>query len=152
MAWLDAATWDAVVAHEDTELEAAAAPEAIAAFESALGVALPPSHRAFLLRSNGGVIGYVRLFGVGRADALDLGQQVAEMRPYLEGMADGPILPFASDWGGSYFCYDVRRADSAGEFPVLLWNHEYSEEAEDRPMLWSEFAPDFVGFVRRVIV
>ncbi len=63
-----------------------------------------------------------------------------------------PVLPFASDWGGSYFCYDLRGPrDASGEYPVLYWNHEYSEEPDDRPNLWAQFAPDFVTFVRKVI-
>lgn len=150
MAIFDDKTWTAVLAHEDTELGMPASSGALAAFETRLGLTLPASHREFLLRANGGVVGYVRLFGVGRPDVLDLARFVSEMRPYIEEMADGPILPFASDWGGSYFCYDLRRS-MGGEYPVLLWNHEYSEEPDDRPMLWSEFAPDFVAFVKRVI-
>ncbi len=151
MSHLDDATWSAVTAHPDTELDPPASADAVRAFEGRHGVALPASHREFLMRGNGGVVGDVRLFGVGRPDALDLGQQVSEMRPVVEGMADGPLLPFASDWGGSYFCYDLRRPTTAGEFPVLYWNHEYSEEPEDRPLLWSMFASDFPTFVQKVI-
>ena len=150
MARLDDKTWAAVTAHENTELDSPAPAEAIDAFEAGHGFVLPASHREFLSRGNGGVVGHVRLFGVGRPDALDLGGQVFEMRPELEGMADGPVLPFASDWGGSYFCYDLRRPTPEGEYPVLYWNHEYSEEPDDRPLVWSEFAQDFVAFVRRV--
>ena len=151
MARLDDQTWAAVMAHPDTELGPPASAGTVAAFESSHDVALPASHREFLMRGNGGVVGYVRLFGVGRPDALDLGGQVSEMRPYIEAMANGPVLPFASDWGGSYFCYDFGRPAADGEYPVLLWNHEYSEEPADRPMLWSDFAPGFLAFVRRVI-
>src|SRR5262245_2707640 len=112
-------------------------------FEAHHDVALPPSHREFLMRGNGGVLGSVRLFGVARSDRLDLGERVSEMRAEIEGMADGPVLPFASDWGGSYFCYDLRGPkDANGEYPVLYWDHEYSEEPDDRPNLWSRFAPD----------
>lgn len=150
MARLDDRTWAAVRAHEDTELDPPAPPDAVAAFEAAFGVELPASHRAFLSRGNGGGGGYAQLFGVGRRDALDLGGQVSEMRPELEGMADGPVLPFASDWGGSYFCYDLRRRAADGEYPVLYWNHEYSEEPDDRPLVWSQFAPSFVAFVQKV--
>jgi hypothetical protein len=151
MTYLDDDTWSAVTAHCDTKLDAPASAEAVVEFEGRHGVALPATHREFLMRGNGGVVGYVRLFGVGRPDALDLGQQVSEMRPELEGMADGPVLPFASDWGGSYFCYDLRRPTDAAEFPVLYWDHEYSEEPDDRPKLWSKFAPNFLAFVRKVI-
>ncbi len=97
-----------------------AAGEAIAAFEAAHGIGLPAAHREFLLRANGGGVGYARLFGVGRPDFLDLDRQVAEMRPCIEGMADGPVLPFASDWGGSYFCYDLRRQAEVGAVPGAL--------------------------------
>jgi hypothetical protein len=148
---IDGRLWADVLAAEDTELGPPASGDAVAVFERMLGLSLPPSHREFLLRANGGIVGYARLFGVGRSDYLDFGRKVSEMRHEIEAMAGGPILPFASDWGGSYFCYDLRRPAEMGQFPVLLWNHEYSEEPEDRPMLWSEFAADIVGFLRRVI-
>ena len=147
---LDDKTWAAVTAHEDTALDPPASANAIAAFQTGYGFVLPASHREFLSRGNGGVVGYVRLFGVGRSDALDLGGQVSEMRAELESMADGPVFPFASDWGGSYFCYDLRWPAADGEYPVLYWEHEYSEEPDDRPLVWSEFAPGFAAFVQRV--
>lgn len=151
MGHIDEGLWAAVLVAEDTKLDPPATEEAVAAFEAAHGVTLPAAHREFLLRGNGGVVGDIRLFGVGRADFLDLGRQVSEMRPEIEQMADGPILPFACDWGGSYFCYDLRRPGEDSRFPVLSWNHEYSEEPDDRPMLWSEFAPDFAAFLRKVV-
>src|SRR5262249_20348321 len=107
MSHIDERLWAEGVAAEGTEVDAPAAGEAIAACEAVHGIGLPAAHREFLLRANGGVVGYARLFGVGRSDFLDLDRQVAEMRPYIERMADGPVLPFASDWGGSYFCYDL---------------------------------------------
>ncbi len=152
MPYFDAEMWSAVKAHQDTELAPPASAARISEFETHHGVVLPHSHREFLMRGNGGVLGRVRLFGVARPDRLDLGEQVSEMRPELEGMADGPVLPFASDWGGSYFCYDLHGpGDASGEYPVLYWNHEYSEEPDDRPNLWAQFAPDFLTFVRKVI-
>jgi SMI1-KNR4 cell-wall len=147
---IDESLWAKVLGAEDTELADPAPAEAIEAFEATHGVALPSAHREFLLRANGGCVGYSRLFGVGRADFLDLDRMVSEMRPYIECMADGPVLPFASDWGGSYFCYDLHRLGETGRSAVLFWNHEYSEEPDDRPMLWSEFATDFVAFLRKV--
>lgn len=151
MAHLDDKTWAAVAAHDDTELDAPASVDAIAAFEAEHSFVLPLSHRAFLSRGNGGAVGYVRLFGVNRPDSLDFGGMVTEMRTELEEMAEGPVVPFASDWGGSYFCYDLRRPLAESDYQVLYWNHEYSEELDDRPLLWSEFASDFVAFVRKVI-
>ena len=150
-AHFDDKTWAAILAHEDTELDNPASAKAIGAFEAKHEFVLPEAHQEFLIRGNGGVVGYVRLFWVGRKDHFDLGGQLSEMRTYIEGMADGPVLPFASDWGGSYFCYDLPKAATSKGYRVLLWNHEYSEEPDDRPMLWSKFAPDFVGFIKNVI-
>ena len=143
--------WTAATAHEDTKLAPPASADAITAFEARHGFTLPPSHREFLLRANGGVVGYARLFGVGGAVPFDLDQAAVQMQPYIGGIAEGRVYPFANDWGGSYFCYDLQRPRPDGEYPVLLWNHEYAEEPEDRPMLWSEFAPTFEAFVRDVI-
>jgi hypothetical protein len=151
MARFNNKTWAAVMNHEDTDLAPPATPDAIAAFEAKHSLVLPPSHREFLLRHNGGIVGYVRLFGVGRTDFLDLAHKVAEMRPYIQATADSPVMPFASDWGGSYYCYDLARMVVSGEYPVLFWNHEHSEEPDDRPMLWSVFAPNFVAFIKQVI-
>ena len=87
----------------------------------------------------------------GRDDSLDLGGQVQEMREEMESMADGPVLPFARDWGGSYFCYDLSKATVEKDYPVLFWNHEYSEEPDDRDLVWSPFAKNFVAFIRAVV-
>ena len=151
MTHLDDETWMKLLKHPDAQLGLPATPESLAPFESSHGFALPLSHRQFLLRANGGILGYVRLFGVDRDDALDLSSVIRNMQGELERAAHRRVIPFASDWGGSYYCYDVVRANNSEETPILYWNHEYSEEPADWPLLWSDFAPDFVTFVRRVI-
>ena len=151
MPYFDVAAWAAIIAHEDTELDGPASAADITDFERHYKVLLPPSHKEFLLRANGGVVGLARVFGANRSDALDLAGQIESMRAYIEQMADGPVLPFASDWGGSYFCYDLRHTANEAGYPVLLWNHEYSEEPEYRPYLWSLYAENFPGFIKRVL-
>ncbi len=39
--------------------------DVIADFEARSGFTLPATHREFLLRGNGGLVGYARVFGVG---------------------------------------------------------------------------------------
>jgi cell wall assembly regulator SMI1 len=148
---LDEKLWAAVLEHARTDLEPPATEEALAAFEALHGFRLPPAHRAFLLRANGGCAGSVLLFGVGRDDALDLGGNVSNLRPLFESMTERSVLPFAKDWGGSYFCYDLWRPGPAGDWAVVCWNHQYSESTKHRAKLWSECAPDFLGFVRTFI-
>jgi hypothetical protein len=147
----DERLWDAVRRGKDTVLEPPLSPWALAAFEAGLGLALPASHREFLLRANGGEIGVARLFGVGRPGPLDLEWEASEMRLEFEGTAAGLVLPIAKDWGGSYFCYDLQRSTGGNDRSSLYWNHEYSEEPEDRPMLWSDYAPNFLGFLRKIM-
>jgi SMI1 / KNR4 family (SUKH-1) len=148
---LDKETWDAVLGHPDTKLNPPAPATAIDAFEAHQRVVLPASHRQFLLRANGGEIGCARLFGVGQFGPLDLSSTIEQMQAFIEGIESGQVMPFANDWGGSYFCYDLHRRTAKGDYPVLRWNHEFSEEPADRPHLWSEFAPDFVGFLKGII-
>jgi hypothetical protein len=149
MSHFTAADWAAILAHEDTALDGPATQADLNEFERLTGLSLPESHKEFLRRGNGGDLGWVRLFGVNRADSLDLYRQIEESQPLLEETWKGPILPFAKDCGGSYFCFDLR--EPGREYPVLHWNHEYTEESELRPEIWSHFADDFVVFVRQAV-
>lgn len=143
--------WTELKADPDTNLNPPATQNEIDRFEQEFGVNFPPSYREFLLAANGGVVGYARVFGVGRNDHLDLQTQIKQMTEWIEGVADRRVLLFASDWGGSYFCFDLQKPDKYGEFPVVCWNHEYSEEPDDKPMLWSKIATDFVAFCRETV-
>ncbi len=128
-----------------------ATESAILEFESKCNFQLPEAHRELLLKCNGGEIGPIRLFGVGRTDYLDLGNQVSEMREEIQGMANGPIYPIACDFSGSYFCYDLTGKSSPKGYPVLFWDHEFSEEPSERKRLWKKVSPDFVGFMLKAM-
>lgn len=97
-----------------------------------LNLELPPSLCELLSHFNGGAIASIRLFGVGRDDSLDL---VTSFQTY----SDIPtvsllnMLPFASDWGGSLYCFDLANPLVDGKFFVWFWCHEYSEEPADAP-------------------
>lgn len=133
--------------HEDTEVDDGASDDAIATAQSAAEFTFPPSYTEFLRHFNGGVIACIRLFGVGRADALDL-------MTMFENLSDIPpigartVFPFASDWGGSYFCFDLNHPRADGEFPIYYWNHEFSEEPAEAPYVWVQRESNFADFVR----
>jgi hypothetical protein len=145
-----AADWAAITAHPDTDLDAPATESELAEFERAIGVSLPAGHKELLRRGNGGILGRVRLFGVHRSDALDLRWQIERHRANLGEASQGSVLPFARDWGGRYFGFDLRAPD--GEYPVLYWNDDHPDERGSLRLSWSPFAEDFVTFVRRVVV
>ena len=145
----------AILGHPDTQLNPPTTQEAIAALEAQFGIRLPPTHCEFLQRANGGTIGflYVRLYGIGTGDALDFAEQVAFRSRFIEGVSEKTRLPFAVDAGGSVFCYDLTRPTESGDYPVLYWNIEYSEDPEDSPWkerLWSDYAPGFTAFLARL--
>ncbi|WP_395142806.1 SMI1/KNR4 family protein [Armatimonas sp.] len=116
---------------------------------------MPPDHQTFLHHTNDGELGFlsVRLFGIGTGDALDFADQVSFLSRFIEGVSEKTRLPFAVDAGGSVFCYDLTRPTESGDYPVLYWNIEYSEDPEDSPWkerLWSEYAPSFSAFLARL--
>lgn len=151
MPHIDAKTWKQLLALEKTELHPPATAKALAAFEKKQKLALPEAHREFLLRHNGGVLGYVYLFGVAcKPSGLDFARQLAQILDFVQETADHPVLPFASDAGGNYFCYDLSKPAKATGYPVLFWCHEYSEESDDRDMLWHKHGKDFVDFLKKV--
>lgn len=120
-----------------------------------ISASLPPDHQTFLHHTNGGELGFlsVRLFGIGRGDALDFAEQTEFLSRFIEGVSEKMRLPFAVDAGGSIFCYDLTRPTESGDYPVLYWNIEYSEDPEDSPwkeQLWSEYALGFSAFLARL--
>lgn len=151
MAPVDEETWNIILAHPDTKLEPPALAGAIEAFEVQQRVVLPPSHRAFLQKANGGEIGVARIFGVGLGKPLDLLEEIQMMRPYIEGLAQGRVLPFANDWGGGRFCYDLSQCSADADFLVLYWDHEYAEEPEYHSYLWRDYAANFTDFLRKIV-
>ena len=149
MAQLDDSIWTAIAASDEPWMGPPASPSAITDFESRFALSLPPSHRQFLLRANGGSFGVIRLFGIDRSDEQDLANEIIESRLHIPGMTEGLVFPIANDWGGSYYCYDLRRLRVDGEYPVLYWDHDYSEDEVDPDRAWSEYAPDFATFVQK---
>lgn len=151
MPHFSAKLWAAIRAAEDTKLNPPAKVKALDAFEAKHKIVLPEAHREFLLQANGGVIDWVRMFCVGGKSPLEMGRVKREMRPFIDATSKHPVLPFANDWGGNYFCYDLRKPPSTKGYPVLHWNHEYAEEEETLPDVWSKTAPNFVAFIKYVI-
>jgi hypothetical protein len=151
LAHFDSAFVDMVRGHDDTDVLPGASPEAIADAATKLDVELPPSHCEMLCHFNGGAIASIRLFGVGRNDSLDL---VTSFQTYSDIPAVPALnmLPFASDWGGSLYCFDLANPLAEGEFSVWYWCHEYSEEPADAPYVWHNTRDGFADFMRKLFL
>jgi hypothetical protein len=125
-----------------TSLHRSATPEAIKTVEAAVGIPLPPGHREFLLRSDGGEVA-----GVIYLPATDeKGESLARPWPHLAETPTKPILPSARTWGGDYYCYELSRPKPNGDYPVLHWDHAVADRG-DPLEIWSEVAPGFLDFL-----
>ena len=145
--------------HESPCLIAGPAPEAaISAAEAALGCTFPPSYRTFL-RTFGGIaipphLGIVHDFvGVdleGRAsdappvaDATDVVQRTLRARAERK-LADHLVVVGIGAQHQEWFCLDVSKPTSAGEYPVVMF------DAKDNA-LDQQFYEDFGQMLKEVM-
>lgn len=144
-----------LAATHESSLHAGAAAKALDALERRLGLALPPSHRAFLGRTNGGLLGMWRFFSAGKVEKVPFdieGHGRGFMGTVVPEIARGEVLAFATDWGGDLVCFDLRRRRADGECPVLLWQHDYAEEPETADEVWVESVEDLPAFLADLLV
>ena len=129
--------------HESSCLIAGPAPEsAISAAEAALGCRFPPSYRTFL-RTFGGIaipphLGIVHDFvgvangvpapgagaeanGAARPDATDVVRRTLQARAERR-LGDHLVVVGIGAQYQEWFCLDVSKPSSAGEYPVLMFD------------------------------
>ncbi len=148
MAYFEQAFFDIVRSHpESAVLLPGTRMASIVTAEDKLGHPLPPSYKEFLSQVNGGAIGGIRLFGIDRGDHLDFVAKLTELSSFIPSIEAKIMLPFASDWGGSLFCFDTYHPTGDGEYAIWCWNHEYSEEPADAPFVWTQIETSFVTFM-----
>ena len=136
---------DMIRADDETEANEDASFSEIASVQQALSVRFPPGYIQFLNRFNGGEFRGVRMHR-----AADLAGAIDQARSYVPAVAEGQMLPFGSSWAGDLYCFKLSEQAEDGECPILLWNHEYSEEPDDEPYLWEPQADDFAGFLAKI--
>ena len=121
-------------------------------FQRSLSKPLAKFYLDFLAFSNGAQIGPYRLFSVGDSPKMiEIVQRNQDMAAYVPELKNGEVYGFGNDWGGSMLCFDLRDTKAAGDWPILIWNHEYSEEPEDAPNLWSKMAANFSEFLMTLV-
>lgn len=141
--------------HESPCLIAGPAPEsAISAAEAALGCTFPPSYRSFL-RTFGGIaipphLGIVHDFvGVDRegqppvADPTDVVQRTLRARAERK-LGDHLVVVGIGAQHQEWFCLDVSKPTSAGEYPVVMF------DAKDNA-LDQQFYEDFGQMLKEVM-
>jgi cell wall assembly regulator SMI1 len=130
----------------------------IASCEDAIGHRFSPQVREFLLVHNGCEIVEIMLYGVPRKPKSSrkglniltrfLDNTVAEdwNKAWVEDW-NKAWLELGRDGFGNYFVADLANPDAAGEYPILLVDHE----AVGRPNAARYFADDYFTFMAQVI-
>lgn len=129
----------------ETKSNKGASEEEITTAQDAAGVRFPPAYAQLLRRFNGGEFRELRLLSVG-----ELAAASAEARAYVPAIAEGQVFVFGKSWAGDLFCFQLFKSAEDGEYPILLWNHEYSEEPDDAPYLWEPQATNFADFLAAI--
>jgi hypothetical protein len=130
--------------HENTcQIAGPVSESAITAAEEALGVTFPPSYRTFL-RTFGGIaipphLGIVHDF-VGSSDVV---KRTLEARVERK-LADHLVVVGLGAESQEWFCLDVSRETSEGEYPVLMF------DAKDNA-LDQQFYDDFGQMLEEVM-
>lgn len=129
----------------ETEANTGASQEEITVAQGAAGIRFPPAYTQLLRRFNGGEFRELRLLSVG-----ELATTSAEARAYVPAIAEGQVFAFGKSWAGDLFCFQLSKPAEDSEYPVLCWNHEYSEEPDDEPYLWETEAVNLADFLATI--
>jgi antitoxin YobK len=146
---------DLIEAHaEEADFEGERSEQLVEQAEAALGLAFPPSYRAFVRELGAGDIGGEEFYGIvdedfensGIPDAiwLTLGERGSSNLP------DSLILVGATG-DGSYFALDTARTDAAGEAPVVVWTPGASSPGEDLEQIASSFGSFFAEAISSAV-
>src|ERR1700721_3165946 len=116
---------------EDSEniYPGAATEEEIAELEDELGTSLSPEYVQFLKQFGGGNFKNVRIYSIASEDEtfFDFMEQVFTHTRNVPLIQKGELLPFADDYEGNIFCFDLHHARD-GEYAIVQWRTEFKEE------------------------
>jgi SMI1-KNR4 cell-wall len=121
------------------------AQDQIEVAERALGAALPHSFRLFQLEFGDCQHAPFDIYSALPAEApgLNLVTINVKARTALVPCLPAYLIAFSDDGGGNYYCFDTR-AVGESEAPVVVWDHELSEDQSPEPIALS-----FVEWLRR---
>jgi len=140
--------FSAIDAFQDKELGVGADVTSIANASRSLGVRLPDSYRAFLLKCGWARFAHEEICGLGPTVPayLDLTATAKlERESAYHGMPNH-LVPLMNDGAGNQYCIDSS-ADEGGESPIVFWDHE-SGRATER--VAPSFATWLIGRLNRL--
>ncbi len=127
----------------------AATEEEIAELEAELGTTLPPGYIQFLKKFGGGNFKHVRMYSIASEDEtfFDFMEQVFSCTQRVPLVQQGELLPFADDYDGNIFCFNLHHARE-GEYTIVQWNNGFN--AEDEPKHIAQTFSEFIDKVEMI--
>ena len=97
--------------------------------EAELGFKFPPSFLTFLNLAGGYALEYWETYWVGDdslgyRNIIDANRSEREVTSPLPGF----LVSFHNNGCGDQLCFDTRKPDEDGEYPVVFWDHEKTPE------------------------
>jgi len=154
MSWIEPEIIESVRADPENEIEGSVSESVVVGFMDSLGIEFPSSYQSFLRMWNGPLIQGIRFCGIQShpdENLFSLQRDAIPMSEYIPEAEQGDVFPFAADWGGTWFCFDLRSKREDGEYPVLRWNHDYAEEPDEADQVWVRESDSFPSFFRKVV-
>jgi len=123
-------------------------PALVAAAESAIGSAFPPSYREFVQRLGAGSFGAFEVYGVTNAN-FDNGKVPNGIWLTLKNRRSGAfpndLLVIGATGDGSYYCLELRHGQ---EGPVVVCEPGAGAQSEQRELVAEDFGEFFLKKVR----
>ena len=138
---------------DDFAAQAGLSEKNIKKSEIELGISYPPDFRYFLSKMNGfSLDGEIVLPALVTEEGLieESIPQVMKWERY-EAANSMPeyFLPFSPNGRGDHYCFDLRRQDKNGIYPIIFWQWDYSYQCPDDDV--EQVNDDFVGWIKEII-
>ena len=133
-------------ADPDNIFPGGALEEEIAELETELGTTLSLGYIEFLKKFGGGNLKYLQLYSIASEDEnfYDFMEQVQNHSQNIQLIQQGELLPFANDYEGNIFCFDLQHSRE-NEYIIVRWDHDYT--AENEPLY---IAHSFAEFIEKL--
>ncbi len=96
--------------------------------ETKLKCKFPPSFLTFLENSGSYQLPFWEPYWVGPCERQDIVEANRFEREESSSPLPSYLVSFFNNGMGDQLCFDTRKADRSGEYPIVFWDHELSQE------------------------
>ena len=119
--------------------------EQITAAEALLGCKFPPSFLTFLARAGSYQMEFWETYWVGPCDRQDIVETNRQERLETDSPLPPYLIAFFNNGAGDQVYFDTRTVDTNGEYPIVFWDHELSQEENVEQL--EQIAPNFTEWL-----